>query len=157
MLVRGRYEEARAVLYKIAKVNRAPVLHGRLLAPHPGHQLTIRQQVVGIFGRNFWRLTLSLFVIWFCTSYGGWGFTFLIPIVFKKIGTDQFVATGITQAVTIVSYVILLFTVDRIPRRAIMGVVYLLAMVNTVLIGVSTNDAYVITLSAMANFLINIP
>ncbi|KAL0484026.1 hypothetical protein AKO1_011427, partial [Acrasis kona] len=157
MLLNHRYEEARQVLYSITKMNGKATLQGRLVAPHVKGSIGFFAQFKGIFVNGYWKLSLLLWIMWFCTSYGGWGFNFFVPIAFTKLGTNEFLATFYVQSVNLVASVVTILIIERIPRKNFMAMTYLLSGIATMLIGLSTNTNYVIAQAAISSFLLNIP
>ncbi|OQV22277.1 putative transporter SVOPL [Hypsibius exemplaris] len=69
LLGKGRHEKALALLQSIAKVNKTTLPDGHLIMP----ALQEQGKIADMFSPHYLRLTLQLFVIWFCMTFGYYG------------------------------------------------------------------------------------
>ncbi|EFC44037.1 predicted protein, partial [Naegleria gruberi] len=120
--------------------------------------LTIFNQFKMLFSKEFLFSTILLFIIWFMLSYGGWGFNFLIPIVFEKIQHNNvYLNSFYVTSVGFISNILTLFIIDKMSRRTLMGITFIFTGIFTALVGVSNNPYSVLTFSMLANFMSSFP
>ncbi|KAL0481391.1 hypothetical protein AKO1_012697 [Acrasis kona] len=154
MLLNNRNEEAEQLIATIARVNGKNVPTGVLIGVHPEHKLSVLEQVRGMFLSPYLRLTLVLWLIWFMMSFGSWGFTFIIPIVFSKIKTvNPYTSMLIVTGVNFASNVVTMFVLDRIPRRTLTVSSFIFSGICTVFVGISSVYASILYNSMISVFI----
>jgi putative MFS transporter len=157
MLINGRYEEAKQLLVDIAHFNGKRAPRGNLVAPHHDHKLSLGEQLRGIFSTGYLRLTLLLWVMWFLLSYGGWGYSYLSPIAFDKLGTNPFLASLSGYAVGLVGNILIMLFLDRVPRIPLLVIGFLISGIITAVVGVNSNPYYVIIMVTIVSFTSTVP
>eukprot|EP00743_Colponemidia_sp_Colp-15_P007285 GILK01007867.1.p1 GENE.GILK01007867.1~~GILK01007867.1.p1 ORF type:complete len:498 (+),score=68.22 GILK01007867.1:46-1494(+) len=115
LLVRGRGEEAQAVLQQVARENGKVLPDRELLCvsdPNSG-------RIKDLFIAGEWRLTIPLWSLWFFAAFGG-GIFLWIPEVLKMMdqSTDTIYETMfVLSAVPMIGVIAASVLVDRIGRR----------------------------------------
>ncbi len=157
MLINGRYEEARELLTSIATFNGKKTPKGQLIAPHPDHKLTFIQQFKGIFTGPYLLLTLLLWTMWFCLSFGGWGYSYISPIAFDKLGTNPYLASLASSAIALLGNILVMLFVDRFPRKPLLIVGFLTSGILTSVAGVYSHPIYLVVMMIIVNFISTAP
>eukprot|EP01080_Neovahlkampfia_damariscottae_P010057 gene10057-2481_t len=146
-------------VYEILRVisvwNRHPLPEGRLVYHATQKKPPLIKTILGLFSRQLIFTTLILWVMWFCLSYGSWGFAFITPLVFEKMhqGDRSYIYSD-TLIVTLcgtIGFVALFFLVNIIGRKTLMGVFFIITGVLTVITGVWSNAIYIVTMSSIVN------
>jgi len=159
-MVIGQMDKASNVLKAISRINNRPIPRGKLIFHLQHKKPNFVQTFLGLFSREIILTTLLLWVIWFCLSYGSWGFSFIIPIVFDKLnGTRQkgyvYRDTLIVVMVGLIGYFFIVLVINRISRRWLMGFTFILAGISTCLVAVYQNATYVFIMAIFVNFFFN--
>lgn len=161
-MVTGQMDRTQKVINAISRVNEHSPPSGRLVFHLQHKKPDFVQTFLGLFGKDIVLTTLLLWVIWFCLSYGSWGFSFIIPIVFDKIhGTRDksyiYRDTLIVILVSLICYLLILLIINRVGRRWLMGTTFMISGVLTGLIACSQNPTYVFIMAALVNFFSTAP
>ncbi|KAG2386213.1 hypothetical protein C9374_002659 [Naegleria lovaniensis] len=168
-LLRQRGGEVHRVINSMAEINCVskdnPALgwvykrsKWRLRVPKIEKQLNPWEQLKCLFHKDYILGTLLLWLIWFMMSFGGWGFNFLLPIVFVKLQDNNvYLNTFWVTGVGFISNIITLFVIDRISRRALMSSTFIVTGILTAVVGVSEDPIYVLVLSMLSNFFSSFP
>jgi MFS transporter, putative metabolite:H+ symporter len=147
-------------VYEILRIisiwNQHPLPKGKLIYHAGQKKPALAKTILGLFSPQLIFTTILLWVIWFCLSYGSWGFAFITPIVFEKLhrgGDRSYIYSGtlIVQLCGIIGYVFLAFFVNKIGRKMLMGAFFVITGLFTILTGVWSNPIWVLILSSIVN------
>jgi putative MFS transporter len=116
------------------------------------------RQVLQLFSPSLRRTTILLLIMWFGLSYGSWGFAFLIPIEFQGESGNAFRSSSVyTQSLIVIGVGIFGFSLvsivmDRVGRRPLLTVTFLIAGVLTSCIAINSNRTFVLVIATCVNF-----
>lgn len=151
LMLRGKTEEAKRVLERVARINRAPAQVAELAAEPP-----VRGNTTAALFRPAlrWR-TIGLAVIWFGLSYGYYGvFTWLRPIFLAQgvevLRTYWFLV--VLALAQIPGYMLAAYWVEAIGRRATLATFLLGSAVASMVFALSTAPSVVIGASLLLSF-----
>ncbi len=153
LLLKGRAEEARAVLQTVARTNRSPVMIGALRAqaqpPQPGLGAIWRPALV--------RKTLTLSVIWFSLSLGYYGiFTWLPPIFaasgFTFIRDNVYPLQLLLAFAQIPGYALAAYLVESWGRKQTLAMYLLGGAIFSFLFAIADTPAFFIGASMLLSF-----
>lgn len=161
-MVHGRMEEAEKIVQDISKMNKSPPPKGKLVFHCKKTNHSFWSSLIGLFDRRIVLTTLLLWIIWFCLSYGSWGFGFIIPIIFDRLnpGRDKsfvYRDTLIMISVGVLGYFVVALIINRIGRRWLMGITFVIAGIFTCLVAASSNATYVLIMAILINFFSSAP
>lgn len=161
LLLKNKREQAIKIMESASKLNRVPLPSGQLVL-HYGNKTekkqTTAEQLGAVFSGKLLGTSLLLYIIWFCQSLGGWGFNFLIPIVFRHVSNDNvYLNTMLVALVGTVGYILVAIVLDRIPRRVMLTTTYLLVGLIVALIAASPDPIYILLFSMIAQFFMVFP
>lgn len=151
LLLEGKMEQAREVLQRVARINRADVQIGELepVAPAGGNS------TAALFNPSLRRRTVLLAVMWFGLSFGYYGvFTWLRPI-FVSQGVEvlqTFWFLVVLAAAQVPGYLLAAYWVERLGRRATLALFLLGSAFASMVFAVSTVPAVVIGASLLLSF-----
>jgi putative MFS transporter len=151
LLLKGRVDEARRVLQRVARINRADVPVGELAALPPARAKT----TATLFGPALRSRTLLLAAIWFGLSFGYYGvFTWLRPIfIGQGIAVLQtFWFLVVLAAAQVPGYLLAAHWVESLGRRPTLAIFLLGSAVASMVFALSTAPAVVIGASLLLSF-----
>ncbi|KAL9651472.1 hypothetical protein ABK040_001419 [Willaertia magna] len=130
-----------------------------VMTQQPMYKLSLLQQLTILFSKDYVFSTVLLCCVWFLMSYGGWGFSFLIPIVFQDLDIGNvYLNTFYVTLVGLLSSVLVVIIIDRVPRKMLLTVSFILTGLVTAFIGVNSESNYKMLVLAMSsNFLASFP
>ncbi|KAL0479179.1 svop [Acrasis kona] len=157
MMINGRYNETKELIKKIALTNGKEEPVGRLIAPVPESKLSVVNQLLGVLSRGYLRSTLLLWLVWFLIAYGGWGFSFLSPLTYEKLGANTYLSTFYGSLVTFVGSVLVMFYINLVRRKPVLIVGFLLSGVLLAVTGAYNNVTYMTVFITVSSFVITPP
>ncbi|MEX2536704.1 MAG: MFS transporter, partial [Trueperaceae bacterium] len=151
LLKEGRETEARAVLRRVAAINRVEVNVENIRSSPPVR----RNTTAALFSPRLRARTLLLALIWFGLSFGYYGvFTWLRPIFVSQgvevLGTYWFLV--VLALAQIPGYLLAAYWLDRLGRRATLAVFLLASAAASMVFALSTVPAVVISASLLLSF-----
>jgi len=151
LATRGRLDEAWAVLEQVARAN------GRILPPGRLRPLPRRPKVAvaALWRREFWRVTLMLWVAWFCISLAYYGVFSWLPQLFVQRGftflqTYQYVF--ILALAQLPGYFSAAYLVERWGRRPTLAVYLVASGVFAYLFAVVAGDVWIVGAAVLMSF-----
>jgi putative MFS transporter len=167
LLVNRREEEALDVLRSVATINQVKreycilfdegvVLKKIQTTVDDDETDHLFKQLRMITSPKLLHTSILLWIIWFLLSYGGWGFMFLIPILFNDphSSTNSFVFPIITYAVALVGYLLCCFIIDWYSRRKFATMAFISSGICTIMMGVMSVSPFLILVQSMiVNFI----
>jgi MFS transporter, putative metabolite:H+ symporter len=161
LLTRNRLDEATKIVKSIAFWNGKKAPEGNLVFVHSQKKTkAFFETLSDLFKPQLLLTTVLLWIIWFTLSYGSWGFSFLIPIIFEKINKTKsniYRDSLIMVATGILGFGMMGFLINRMGRRKLMALTFFISGVFTLLCGVWSNPTYVLIMSVYVNFFSSAP
>jgi putative MFS transporter len=151
LLIRGREQEARAVLQRVAAENGVEIEIGRLAADPVVKQAPLRT----IFSRGYLSQTIMTTVTWFLLSLGYYGIFTWLPSIFRSQGfatLPVYQNTFILALAQLPGYFSAAWLVERIGRPRTLGLYLLYSAVATFVFSVVTGATDILAASVMMSF-----
>jgi MFS transporter, putative metabolite:H+ symporter len=153
-LVTGHMEKANAILGHIATLNGKKMPEGKLVYHQANKKSNFIKNLFGLFSKELWLTTVLLWIIWFCLSYGSWGFSFIIPVVLDQLHQGRsksyiYSDTLLILFVGAVGFIFLAFMIDKFGRRTLMGGFFLACGFLTLFTGFLKNGIYVMIFASL--------
>lgn len=151
LATRGRLDEAWAILGQVARAN------GRTLPPGRLRPLPHRPKVTvaALWRPEFWRLTLMLWVAWFCISLAYYGVFTWLPQLFVQRGfaflqTYQYVF--ILALAQLPGYFSAAYLVERWGRRPTLAAYLVASGIFAYLFAVVVGDVWIVAAAVLMSF-----
>eukprot|EP01080_Neovahlkampfia_damariscottae_P008474 gene8474-296_t len=153
-MVKGKVHKASATLHSIATFNQTKLPKGKLVYHVTGARPALIQSIFGLFSKELWLTTVLLWVMWFCLSYGAWGFSFLIPVVLDQLHQGRsksyiYSDTLVILFVGALGVAALAAVVDKFGRRILMTVFFIACGILTLITGLFKNGAYILIVASL--------
>lgn len=151
LLVEGREAEAREVLLQVARENGASLEIDRLTIQERSTTAT----VPALWKAPFVRITLMLWISWFCISLGYYGTFIWLPRIFVARGFDflkTYQNTFIMALAQLPGYFSAAFLVERWGRKPTLAVYMILSGVFTYLFAVVSGLSVIVGAAVLMSF-----
>ncbi|HHH83790.1 MAG TPA: MFS transporter [Chloroflexi bacterium] len=151
LLVDGRPEEARSILEQVARENGVSAEFGELQVPSRSGQATLRS----LWSRPFARITLMLWVAWFCISLGYYGTFIWLPNIFVERGFSflkSYQNVFLMALAQLPGYFSAAYLVERWGRKITLGAYLALSGLFTYLFAIAAGLPLILTAAILMSF-----
>jgi MFS family permease len=113
------------------------------------HENNLFTTISLLFGEQFFRSTVTLLIIWFTLSFGSYGISTWISILFSDVGIGNAYAASLIYALAnLPGNIVSLLFIDTIGRRWLLSIGMCLAGISILGFALDTKDAIVVVLFA---------
>ncbi len=104
-----------------------------------------------VFSSQYKLTSILMLCIWFLLSYGSWGFMILIPQRFnnRESALMTYVYPLMTYSVAVVGYLISSWIMDRVPRKTMGVIAFVLSGISVMMMGTMGNRPILLLIQSM--------